>query len=75
MGKKIQKMNYMNKIETIIFDLGGVMVDWNPEYVYKNVFKDPEKMDWFLTNVCSPEWNMEQDGGRTIAEAEQLKIS
>ena len=74
MDKKIQKMNCMNKIDTIIFDLGGVMVDWNPEYVYKNVFKDTEKMDWFLTNVCSSEWNMEQDGGRTIAEAEQLKI-
>lgn len=64
----------MNKIDTIIFDLGGVMVDWNPEYVYKNVFKDAEKMKWFLTNVCSPEWNIEQDGGRTIEEAEQQKI-
>lgn len=64
----------MNKIDTIIFDLGGVLVDWNPEYVYKNVFQDTEKMNWFLSEVCSPEWNIEQDGGRTIAEAEQLKI-
>ena len=64
----------MSKIDTIIFDLGGVLVDWNPVYVYKDVFKNQEKLNWFLTNVCSPEWNIEQDGGRTIAEAEQLKI-
>lgn len=66
----------MSKINTLIFDLGGVLVDWNPAYVYKNVFKDnPEKMEWFLTHVCSPEWNIEQDAGRTIAEAEALKIA
>lgn len=69
-------MNYkMHKIDTLIFDLGGVLVDWNPEYVYKDVFKDnPEKMKWFLTHVCNSEWNIEQDAGRTIAEAEALKI-
>ena len=57
------------KIDTIVFDLGGVLVDWNPAYIYRSVFKgNEEKMNWFLTNVCSPEWNIEQDGGRTIAE-------
>lgn len=65
----------MKKIDTIIFDLGGVLVDWNPEYVYKNVFNTEKEMKWFLTNVCSPEWNIEQDGGRTIAEAESLLIT
>jgi len=64
------------KIDTIVFDLGGVLVDWNPEYVYRSVFKgNEEKMDWFLTNVCSPEWNIEQDGGRTIAEGEAILIA
>jgi len=63
------------KIETIIFDLGGVLIDWNPEYLYRSIFKDnPEKMDWFLKNVCTAEWNIEQDAGRTIAEANRTKI-
>jgi len=65
-----------NKIDTIIFDLGGVLVDWKPEYVYRKVFKDDEeKVQWFLKNICTPEWNMEQDAGRTIAEANAIKIA
>jgi 2-haloacid dehalogenase len=64
-----------NKIDTIIFDLGGVLVDWNPEYLYRKVFKGNEdKVQWFLNTVCTPAWNIEQDGGRTIAEAVKLKI-
>lgn len=67
----------MNKeIDTIIFDLGGVLVDWNPEYLYRHIFKDdPKKMNWFLTHVCTPEWNLAQDAGRTIAEGEAVKIA
>ena len=67
-------MNY--KINTIIFDLGGVLVDWKPEYLYRKVFNgDEEKMNWFLQNVCTMEWNMEQDAGRTIEEATTVKIA
>ena len=65
-----------NKIDTIIFDLGGVLVDWNPKYVYRKIFNyDEEKVNWFLNTVCTSEWNIEQDGGRTIAEAVHLKIA
>lgn len=64
----------MSAIDTIIFDLGGVLVDWNPTYIYKNIFTSEEKMNWFFTNVCTPEWNMEQDAGRTIAEGEKILI-
>lgn len=64
----------MQKITTIIFDLGGVLVDWNPAYFYKTIFDSEEKMNWFLTHVCSPEWNIEQDGGRSIVEAEEHLI-
>ena len=65
-----------NRIDTIIFDLGGVLVDWNPEYVYKDVFEgDLEKMHWFLNNVCTTEWNIEQDAGRSIAEGISLKTA
>ncbi len=65
-----------HKIETILFDLGGVLVDWKPDYVYQKVFNgDQEKIDWFLNTVCTPEWNMEQDAGRTIEEANAIKIT
>jgi 2-haloacid dehalogenase len=56
-------------ITTIIFDLGGVLIDWNPEYLYRKVFKDESEMKHFLETVCTPEWNEEQDAGRTLAEA------
>ncbi len=63
------------KIDTIIFDLGGVLLDWNPKYLYTKVFEgDTEKMEWFLGEVCTADWNIEQDAGRTIAEATDLLV-
>lgn len=65
-----------HKINSIIFDLGGVLVDWQPAYLYRKVFNEnEEKVQWFLTHVCTPEWNMEQDAGRSIAEGNALKIA
>lgn len=62
-------------IDTIIFDLGGVLVDWNPKYLYSKVFEgDLEKMEWFLREICTPDWNIEQDAGRPIAEANNLLV-
>ena len=55
--------------KTIVFDLGGVLVDWNPRYVYRQLFDDETEMEAFLAQVCTPEWNVAQDAGRTIAEA------
>ena len=64
------------KIDTIIFDLGKVLIDHNPEYLYTSIFKgDSKKMNWFLNNVCTSEWNVEQDAGRTIEEANRKKIA
>jgi len=66
----------MKTIETIIFDLGGVLIDWNPKYVYREVFNgDEEKVDWFLDNICNFDWNVEQDAGRTFEDATQILIS
>ena len=66
----------MNNIDTIIFDLGGVLVDWNPEYVYREVFNDDQqKVDWFLNNICTHEWNVEQDAGRSIQKATELLVA
>src|SRR6478736_1777351 len=60
-----------NKIDTIIFDLGAVLIDWNPKHLYRKIFKTEEEIDWFLQNVCTSEWNDKQDAGRDFDEATQ----
>jgi len=63
------------KIDTIIFDLGGVLVDWNPEYVFLKEFNgDKVKMEWFFNNICTSEWNEEQDKGKLIKIATEERI-
>ena len=63
----------MSNFTTVVFDLGGVLVDWNPRYFYRKLFRgDDAAMEDFLTNVCTPHWNEQQDGGRTFAEATAL---
>jgi 2-haloacid dehalogenase len=57
------------KIETVIFDLGGVLIDWNPKYLYRKILKDEEKVNWFLENICTSEWNDQQDAGRSFEDA------
>jgi 2-haloacid dehalogenase len=52
----------------VLFDLGGVLIDWNPRYLYRQVFGDAET-EFFLGNVCTPPWNLALDGGRPFAEA------
>ena len=65
----------MNTIKNIIFDLGGVLVDWNPEYVYLDVFDgDQKKMHWFFDEVCTFDWNENQDAGYPIAQATADRI-
>ncbi|HSZ85022.1 MAG TPA: HAD family phosphatase [Puia sp.] len=59
----------MNKIDKIVFDLGGVLIDWNPDYVYKTIFPDDKERKWFYENICTPDWNEEQDAGRTLQAA------
>lgn len=53
---------------TIIFDLGNVLIDWDPRYVYRTIFDTEEKIDWFFENVTTSEWNEHQDAGRSLAE-------
>lgn len=55
-------------IENIIFDFGGVLVEWNPRYLYRDYFQNESEMDYFLHFVCSDEWNLEQDRGRSLSE-------
>ena len=62
-------------IDVVIFDLGGVLIDWNPRHLYRKIFGgDVEAMERFLATVCTQEWNLKQDAGRSwqdaVAEAE-----
>lgn len=56
-------------IKNIIFDFGGVLLDWNPRYLYKSYFNNDEEMEHFLADICNGEWNIRQDAGRPFAEA------
>ena len=55
-------------LKNIIFDFGGVLLDWNPHYLYDPYFGDKEKAEWFLTNICTYEWNAQHDNGKPVAE-------
>jgi 2-haloacid dehalogenase len=63
------------KPDTVVFDLGGVLIDWNPRYLYSKLIPDEAQRERFLGEVCTHEWNVAQDAGRTIAEAVAEAIS
>ena len=49
--------------KTIIFDLGGVLIDWDPRHLYRKIFADQGEMEFFVSQVCSPDWNAQMDRG------------
>ncbi len=66
----------MTGINTIIFDLGGVLIDWNPNYVFhKDYFESQEQRDYFFNNICTADWNERQDAGYPIAKATEEKLA
>jgi 2-haloacid dehalogenase len=56
-------------VKTVVFDLGGVLIDWDPRHLYRKLLADEAEVEEFLATVCTPEWNLEQDRGRPFAEA------
>ncbi|MDD2595271.1 MAG: HAD family phosphatase [Bacteroidales bacterium] len=56
-------------LRNIIFDFGGVLIDWNPRHLYKGYFKSDEQMEYFLNNICTNQWNGETDRGRPFRES------
>jgi len=58
-----------SSIDTVVFDVGGVLLDWSPNYLYDELIPDAVRREHFLTKVATPEWNRQQDAGRTWAEA------
>lgn len=55
--------------KSVVFDLGGVLIDWNPRYLYRNIFETEAETEWFLENVTTSEWNRKQDAGRRFETA------
>ena len=61
------------KINAAVFDLGGVLIDWNPRHLYRSLFTDPAEMEEFLARVCTDDWHRQHDLGADIRQScEQL---
>jgi 2-haloacid dehalogenase len=58
----------LDRPDAIVFDLGGVLIDWNPRHLYRELIPDEAEMERFLTEIVSPAWNHEHDRGRPFAE-------
>jgi 2-haloacid dehalogenase len=66
----------MNKINTLVFDFGGVLIDWNPAYVYLKEFRgNQEEMSHFLNTICSWKWNENQDAGYSLQKATEERVA
>ena len=61
-----------NSYKSVIFDLGGVLIDWNPRYLYRKLMDDEQEIEHFLATVCTSEWNAQQDAGRPFSEGVRI---
>jgi 2-haloacid dehalogenase len=64
-----------NQINTVIFDLGGVLIDWNPLYVFNDLIPDDERRQYFFETVCPMHWNEQQDAGTPLAQATDERVA
>lgn len=68
-------MQLNKKQPAIIFDVGGVLIDWSPKYLFSKMFAgEPERLAFFLTKVCPQEWNLKQDLGRPFMESVEESV-
>ena len=63
------------RLTAVVFDLGGVLIDWDPRYLYRRLFDDPDEMESFLAEVTTAEWNGHQDAGRPWGEAIEILVA
>jgi 2-haloacid dehalogenase len=61
--------------DAVVFDFGGVLFDWNPHYLYRGLIPDDVERERFLADVCTSQWNMQQDAGRPISQALAEKVA
>lgn len=62
------ELNFKN----VIFDLGGVLIDWNPRYLYRKIFEREDEMEYFITKICNHDWEIHQDAGRSLADGTRI---
>jgi 2-haloacid dehalogenase len=72
---EVKQKNPSKMIETVIFDLGGVLIDWDPRNMYRKIFSDEAAMEDFLANVTTMDWNEQQDAGYPLADATRELIA
>lgn len=60
--------------EAVVFDFGGVLIDWNPRYLYRKVFQDEKEMEYFLTTVCPLTWNSSMDKGKPFKQGVEERL-
>lgn len=63
------------EITTVVFDVGEVLINWDPRHLYKKLFDDEQEMEYFLSHICTSEWNYRQDAGYCWDEAVAEKIA
>ena len=67
-------MTTNSRPSTVVFDIGGVLLRWDPRNLYRKIFAEEAEMEWFLREVCTSEWNVEQDRGRKWDDAVALLV-
>lgn len=60
---------------TIVFDIGAVLLEWNPRHLYRKLIADEAAMETFLAEVCTHDWNLSMDGGVPFPEAIAAKVA
>ena len=58
----------MIQIKSVVFDLGNVLIDWDPRYLYRKLFQTDDKVEWFLENICDFDWNLKHDSGQLFSK-------
>ena len=61
--------------KTLVFDLGGVLIDWDPRHLYRKLIANEDDITIFLAEICNSEWNVKQDAGRALAEATAERVA
>ena len=65
----------MNRFNTVIFDLGAVLIDWHPDHLFKKIIPDHAEREAFYREICTADWNEEQDAGRPLHEGTELLVA
>lgn len=59
----------------VVFDVGNVLLRWNARLIYRSLIPEPDRLDWFMQNICTGDWNLEQDRGRSWDEGVALLVA